>query len=85
MTANKPTTNAGKNDEPVLIETKPGHHKDIGGGESENWNLRQMRLVVSALPGVKSDDKKNAGVIGSAVCYSACNFDPLSRGIGVQN
>jgi hypothetical protein len=19
------------------------------------------------------------------VCYSACNFDPLSRGIGVQN
>jgi hypothetical protein len=19
------------------------------------------------------------------ICYSACNFDPLSRGIGVQN
>jgi hypothetical protein len=21
----------------------------------------------------------------SVECYSACNFDPLSRGIGVQN
>jgi hypothetical protein len=24
-------------------------------------------------------------VVPVAVCYSACNFDPLSRGIGVQN
>jgi len=22
---------------------------------------------------------------GFTACYSACNFDPLSRGIGVQN
>ena len=36
MTANKPTKKAGKDDEPVVIETKPGHHKDIGGGEAKN-------------------------------------------------
>jgi hypothetical protein len=23
--------------------------------------------------------------IGETVCHSACNIDPLSRGIGVQN
>jgi hypothetical protein len=23
--------------------------------------------------------------IGQLICYSACNIDPLSRGIGVQN
>jgi hypothetical protein len=40
----KPEKNVAKGDEPVVIETKPGHHKDIGGGESDKWNFRQMRL-----------------------------------------
>jgi hypothetical protein len=67
---------AGREDEPIVVETKPGHHRDIGGGESENWNLRQMRLVVSALPGVKSGDKKNAGEIGSAVISGQMDIKP---------
>jgi hypothetical protein len=65
-----------KDDEPILVETKSGHHKDIGGGDSENWNLRQMRLVVSALPGVKSGDTKNAGEIGSAVISGQMDIKP---------
>ena len=74
--AKKADTSAGKDDKPVVIETKPGHHKDIGGGDSENWNLRQMRLVVSALPGVKAGDKKNAGEIGSAVISGQMDIRP---------
>src|ERR1700752_779719 len=50
----------------VVIETKPGSSKDIGGGESENWNFRQMQLILSALPGASARDKKSAGEIGSA-------------------
>jgi hypothetical protein len=76
MAAKKPGTGAGKSDEPVVIETKPGHHKDIGGGESEKWNLRQMRLVVSALPGVNTRDKKSAGEIGSAVISGLMDVKP---------
>jgi hypothetical protein len=26
-----------------------------------------------------------AAIRATAICHSACNFDPLSRGIGVQN
>jgi hypothetical protein len=26
-----------------------------------------------------------SGVLYDVLCHSACNFDPLSRGIGVQN
>jgi len=29
--------------------------------------------------------KKTAPTMAKPDCYSACNFDPLSRGIGVQN
>jgi hypothetical protein len=72
----KPTTNPGKIDEPALIQTKPGHHKDIGGGESDKWNLRQMRLVVSALPGVNTRDKKNVGEVGSAVISGQMDIKP---------
>jgi hypothetical protein len=74
--AKKAEARAGKDDEPVVIETKPGHHKDIGGGESEKWNLRQMRLVVSALPGVNTRDKKSAGKIGSAVISGLMDVKP---------
>jgi hypothetical protein len=74
MATKKPGT--GKNDEPVVIETKPGHHKDIGGGESENWNLRQMQLIVSALPGASARDKKSAGEIGSAVVSGLMDVKP---------
>ena len=42
MTADKPAKKTTKADDPVVIETKPGHHKDIGGGESEKWNFRQI-------------------------------------------
>ena len=66
----------GKDDEPIVIETKPGHHKDIGGGESDKWNFRQMRLVMSALPGINAGDKKNAGEVGSAVISGVMDLKP---------
>jgi hypothetical protein len=72
----KAKTSAGKDDEPVVIETKPGHHKDIGGGESDKWNLRQMRLVVSALPGANTQDKKSVGEVGSAVISGQMDIKP---------
>jgi hypothetical protein len=67
---------AGKDDEPVVIQTKPGHHKDIGGGESENWNYRQMQLMLSALPGASARDKKTAGEVGSAVVSGLMDVKP---------
>jgi hypothetical protein len=69
-------TGAGKDDEPVVIETKPGHHKDIGGGESDKWNFRQMQLVLSALPGASARDKKSAGEIGSGVISGLMDVKP---------
>src|SRR5262245_28044632 len=72
----KPDKRAGKDDEPVVIETKPGHHKDIGCGESDKWNFRQMRLVMSALPGVNAGDKKTAGEVGSAVISGVMDVKP---------
>jgi hypothetical protein len=74
--AKKADTSAGKDDEPIVIQTKPGHHKDIGGGESENWNLRQMQLILSALPGASARDKKSAGEIGSAVISGLMDVKP---------
>jgi hypothetical protein len=74
--AGKKADTRAVNDEPVVIETKPGHHKDIGGGDSENWNLRQMRLLISALPGVNAKDKKNAGEVGSAVVSGLMDVKP---------
>jgi hypothetical protein len=76
MTVKKANTTARSNDEPVVIETKPGHHKDIGGGESDKWNFRQMRLMLSALPGVNAGDKKNAGEVGSAVVSGLMDLKP---------
>jgi hypothetical protein len=76
MTGKKTDKSAGKDDEAVVITTKPGHHKDIGGGESENWNFRQMQLVLSALPGASARDKKNAGEIGSAVISGLMDVKP---------
>jgi hypothetical protein len=67
---------AGKDDEPVVIQTKPGHHKDIGGGDSENWNFRQMQLILSALPGASARDKKSAGDVGSAVISGLMDVKP---------
>lgn len=74
--AKKAEANAGKDDEPVVIQTKPGHHKDIGGGDSENWNFRQMQLILSALPGANARDKKIAGEIGSAVISGLMDVKP---------
>jgi hypothetical protein len=76
MAGKKADNSAGKDDERVVIETKPGHHKDIGGGDSENWNLRQMQLIVSALPGASARDKKSAGEIGSAVISGLMDVKP---------
>jgi hypothetical protein len=76
MTGKKTDKSAGKDAEAVVITTKPGHHKDIGGGESENWNFRQMQLVLSALPGASARDKKNAGEIGSAVISGLMDVKP---------
>src|SRR5262245_31433326 len=74
--ARKAGANAGKDEEPVVIETKPGSSKDIGGGESENWNFRQMQLVLSALPGASARDKKTAGEIGSALVSGIMDVKP---------
>jgi hypothetical protein len=76
MAGKKADTSAGKDDEPVVIETKPGSSKDIGGGDSENWNFRQMQLIVSALPGASARDKKSAGEIGSAVISGLMDVKP---------
>jgi hypothetical protein len=76
MTVNRSDKKPGKADDPVVIETKPGHHKEIGGGESDKWNFRQMRLLLSALPGVNSGDKKNAGEVGSAVVSGIMDLKP---------
>jgi len=67
---------ASTSDEPVVIKTKPGHHKEIGGGDSENWNFRQMQLILSALPGASARDKKSAGEIGSAVISGLMDVKP---------
>jgi hypothetical protein len=68
--------NTERREDPVVIKTKPGSSKDIGGGESEHWNFRQMSLLVSALPGVNSGDKKNAGEVGSAVVSGLMDHKP---------
>src|SRR5262245_38586044 len=74
-TDKKPRKQTDK-DDPAGIETKPGSAKDIGGGESEKWNFRQMRLMLSAIPGVNADDKKNAGEVGSAVVSGLMDLKP---------
>jgi hypothetical protein len=76
MTSKKPHKSGGKEDEPVVIQTKPGSAKEIGGGESDKWNFRQMRLLLSALPGVTNADKKAAGEIGSAVVSGLIDLKP---------
>ena len=76
MTAKKADASAGKDGEPVVIKTKPGHHKEIGGGDSENWNFRQMQMILSALPGASARDKKSAGGIGSAVISGLMDVKP---------
>jgi hypothetical protein len=76
MTSKKPHKSGGKEDEPVVIQTKPGSAKEIGGGESDKWNFRQMRLLLSALPGVTNADKKAAGEIGSAVVSGVIDLKP---------
>ena len=75
MTDKKPQKQTDK-DDPVVIETKPGSAKDIGGGESEKWNFRQMRLMLSAIPGVNAGDKKNAGEVGSALVSGLMDLKP---------
>jgi hypothetical protein len=76
MTVNKSDKKPAKGDDPVVINTNPGSSKDIGGGESEFWNHRQMRLLVSALPGVNTGDKKNAGEVGTAVVSGVVDLKP---------
>jgi hypothetical protein len=76
MTRKKSMQPTGRVDEPVVIETKPGKAKDIGGGESDKWNFRQMRLLLSALPGVTNAEKKAAGETGSAVVSGVMDLKP---------
>src|SRR4029077_10703722 len=75
MTSKKPHKSGGKEDEPVFFQTKLGSAKEIGGGESDKWNFRQMRLLLSALPGVTNADKKAAGGIGFARGEGAVRFE----------
>jgi hypothetical protein len=76
MAVKKSDKKLGKSDDPVLIETRPGAFKDIGGGESEIWNQRQMRLLVSALPGFNTADKKFVGEVGSAAVSGVMDLKP---------
>jgi hypothetical protein len=75
MTGNKPDNKSAKGVETVVIETKPGSFKDIGGGESKNWNQRQLHLVVSALP-IKLADKTVVAEVGSAVVSGVMDLKP---------
>ncbi|HEX6610708.1 MAG TPA: hypothetical protein VF051_08025 [Hyphomicrobiaceae bacterium] len=59
--------------------------------EMDNWDIDFLDLVEEAhltFKG-KSDGEIAFGALKGFLdvryCYSACNFDPLSRGIGVQN
>jgi hypothetical protein len=54
--------------------------------------LAQMRRRNAKLvEGMRDSERKmlrvaaNYGRLAREACHSACNFDPLSRGIGVQN
>jgi hypothetical protein len=47
----------------------------------EAWNMRMLGFQGPAQPSPALGDALNAGY----GCHSACNIDPLSRGIGVQN
>src|SRR6476619_5265671 len=76
MTAKKPKKNARKADQPVAITRRPGAFKDIGGGDSEIWNQRQMRLLVSAPPGIKITDKTVVAEVGSAVVSGVMDLKP---------
>lgn len=76
MTRKKSKQPAGKVDDPVVIKTKPGSSKDIGGGESEAWNHRQMRLLVTALPGINTGDTKSIGEVGTAVVSGVMDLKP---------
>jgi hypothetical protein len=58
------------------MKTRPGAFKDIGGGDSEIWNQRQMRLLVSALPGIKIADKAVVADVGSAVVSGVMDLKP---------
>jgi hypothetical protein len=76
MTINKPEKKSGNGGDPVVIKTRAGRSKDIGGGESEIWNQRQMRLLVSALPGINTADKAVVGEVGSAVVSGVMDLKP---------
>jgi hypothetical protein len=76
MILKKPNKKPPKGDDPVVIKIRAGAFKDIGGGNSEIWNDRQMRLLVSALPGVKIADKTIVGEIGSAVVSGVMDLKP---------
>ena len=76
MAVKKSDKKLGKSDDPVIIKTGPRPLKDIGGGESEAWNQRQMRLLVSALPGINTADKAVVGEVGSAVVSGVMDLKP---------
>jgi hypothetical protein len=76
VTRKKSKQPAGKVDEPVIIETKLGKTKEIGGGENDKWNFRQMRLLVSALPGVNTGDKRSISEVGTAVVSGLMDLKP---------
>lgn len=52
------------------------------GGSS----IRQIAAALDRPPSTISRElNRNSGVQVGYKCHSACNIDPLSRGIGVQN
>jgi hypothetical protein len=50
---------------------------DFAPARATSRQIERDELVIS--------DPATLGAVGGGECYSACNFDPLSWGIGVQN
>jgi hypothetical protein len=49
-----------------------------------NWTERIIRMRKD-VPEIGWGDFRMIATRDPAICHSACNIDPLSRGIGVQN
>ena len=54
-------------------------------GDEADKRVARLKEEQQRLQRALDTAKKRVGVKGEDICYSACNSDPLSRGIGVQN
>jgi DNA invertase Pin-like site-specific DNA recombinase len=59
--------------------------QDLTSQEHELRGAGCAKVYKEKVSGAKTDRAELLKVIRRLECHSACNFDPLSRGIGVQN